>query len=116
MDTQLSRFWRSTTARPCRSSFAPFDGTISSERVAPPTCTRRAIMRQLLAFYVSAPYQLTGVARYHCARVKSDRWHVCVADDCSTHNSDLIRSCPQAISRYYCKPLCQSGCSPTFYS
>jgi hypothetical protein len=35
MDTQLSRFWQSMTARPCRSSFVPFDGTISSERVAP---------------------------------------------------------------------------------
>jgi hypothetical protein len=46
MDTHLSRFWRSMTARPCRSSLAPFDGTISSERVAhmrvqPTAYTRR---------------------------------------------------------------------------
>ena len=48
MDTQLSRacpersegFMQSMTARPCRSSFAPFDGTISSERGAPTACTR----------------------------------------------------------------------------
>jgi hypothetical protein len=35
MDTQLSRF-----IQPCRSSLVPFDGTISSERVAPTACTR----------------------------------------------------------------------------
>jgi hypothetical protein len=40
MDTQLSRFLRSMTARPCRSAFVPFDGTISSERVAPCACSR----------------------------------------------------------------------------
>jgi len=40
MDTQLSRFRRSMTAQPCRSSFAPFDGTISSERVAPTGSSR----------------------------------------------------------------------------
>ena len=43
MDTQLSRFMRLMTARPCRSSFAPFDGTISSERIAPTACTRLSL-------------------------------------------------------------------------
>jgi hypothetical protein len=59
MDTQLSRacpersegFSRSMTARPCRSSFVPFDGTISSERVAPhrvqPTAYTRREQRYL---------------------------------------------------------------------
>jgi hypothetical protein len=50
MDTQLSRacpersegFRRSMTAQPCRSSFVPFDGTISSERIAPLGSSRRA--------------------------------------------------------------------------
>jgi hypothetical protein len=54
MDTQLSRacpersegFERSMTARPCRSSFAPFDGTISS-----PAADR------------TNRFQLTGAAR-----------------------------------------------------
>ena len=47
MDTQLSRFKRSMTARPCRSSLVPFDGTISSERVAPSACSRRRHTRLL---------------------------------------------------------------------
>ena len=34
MGTQLSRSLRSVTARLCRSTFVPFGGTISSERVA----------------------------------------------------------------------------------
>ena len=42
MATQLSRFLRSMAARPCRSSLVPFDGTISSERVAPRASSRRA--------------------------------------------------------------------------
>ena len=51
MDTQLSRFMRSMTARPCRSSFAPFDGTISSERIAHTACSRRSPAPRLTSVY-----------------------------------------------------------------
>jgi hypothetical protein len=56
MDTQLSRFRRSMTVRPCRSSFAPFDGTISSERVAhtsmQPTPTHARLLGEVLGVVV----------------------------------------------------------------
>jgi hypothetical protein len=62
MDTQLSRFKRSMTARPCRSSFAPFDGTISSERIAPTACSRLATAR-FINYTLPTKLVLTGVYR-----------------------------------------------------
>jgi hypothetical protein len=61
MDTQLSRFRRSVTARPCRSSFVPFDGTISSVRVAPTGVQPTAYTRREQRYLACVSCQLVGV-------------------------------------------------------
>ncbi len=68
MDTQLSRFWRSVTARPCRSSFVPFDGTISSERVAPSVSSRRATRAAFSGTWLL--YRRLRLSRLACDRAR----------------------------------------------
>ena len=66
MDTQLSRFKRSMTAQPCRSSLVPFDGTISSERVAPRACSRPPTRAANRGAWLG--YHHSWVARLACDR------------------------------------------------